>query len=193
MLADFPVCDWRRYCIAPCDVKFRQLEGNGWKFRHLASSSVKFSNSVFTADFSSTGIPIHTVLSPVLIACSLVYRPLVQKGNWYALATNVLLRHFKRQIYRAGNSLNCSSLISHKSNERLWAIRSDRSRQMRELLRSLISKELPWANHSGLSYQKSYRERFAQVAHDKWANERFTQKTLATILFYSMLYKRFFI
>ena len=48
-------------------------------------------------------------------------------------------------------------LISLKSIEQLWAICSDRSRQMSDL------------------------ERFAQVAHDKWANERFAQKILYKI------------
>ena len=47
------------------------------------------------------------------------------------------------------------SLISLKSNERLWAIRSDRSRQM------------------------SDRERIAQVSQRKWVNEQFAQKKLA--------------
>ena len=28
-LADFTVCDWWRFCKALCDVKFRQIEGNG--------------------------------------------------------------------------------------------------------------------------------------------------------------------
>ena len=27
-LADFAVCDWRRFCKALCDVKFSQIEGN---------------------------------------------------------------------------------------------------------------------------------------------------------------------
>ena len=32
---DFAIFDWWRYCKAICDVKFRQIEGNGWKFRHI--------------------------------------------------------------------------------------------------------------------------------------------------------------
>ena len=43
-------------------------------------------------------------------------------------------------------------------------------------LRSLMSKERPWANRSGRSWQISDCEWFAQVAHDKWANEWFAQK-----------------
>ena len=41
VLADSTVLDWWRYCKALCDAKFRQLEGNGRKFRPIASS-VKF-------------------------------------------------------------------------------------------------------------------------------------------------------
>ena len=32
VLADFAVCDWRPYCKALCDVKSRQIKGNG---RHM--------------------------------------------------------------------------------------------------------------------------------------------------------------
>ena len=39
-----------------------------------------------------------------------------------------------------------------------------------------MSKEQLWANCSGHSWQMSDREGFTQVAHDKWANERFAQK-----------------
>ena len=65
-----------------------------------------------------------------------------------------------------------NSLISLKSNERLWAIRSDRSRQMSdreriaqvaqrkwatvsESLRSLKTNERPWAIRSGRSEEMS--------------------------------------
>ena len=37
--ADLAVCDWWRYCIALCDVKFSQIEGNGRKFRHIELSN----------------------------------------------------------------------------------------------------------------------------------------------------------
>ena len=100
---------------------------------------------------------------------------------------------------RAGNLLICSLLIrsfahcsfahlfiSLKSNEQLWAIRSDRSRQMRdceriaqvaqdkwatvsELLRSLKTNERQWVICSGRSRQMSDSEWIAQVAHHKWA------------------------
>ena len=39
-----------------------------------------------------------------------------------------------------------------------------------ESLRSLMSKERPWANRSGRSWQMSDHERFAQVPHSKWVN-----------------------
>ena len=70
-------------------------------------------------------------------------------------------------------------LISLKSNEWLWAIRSDRSWEMcdcERMFRLLKTNEQPWANRSGRSWQMSDRERFAQVAHDKWANERFAKQ-----------------
>ena len=66
---------------------------------------------------------------------------------------------------------------------------------MSDLLRLLKAKERLWANCSGRSWQMSDRERFAQVAHDKWVNERFTQKfwlKKSKILFFSMFYIRFF-
>ena len=31
VLADFAVFYWRRYCKAPCDGKFHEIEGNGKK------------------------------------------------------------------------------------------------------------------------------------------------------------------
>ena len=67
-------------------------------------------------------------------------------------------------------------LISLKSNELLCAIQSERSRKwatVSKSLRSLISKEQPWANRSGRSWQISNHERFTQVAHQKRANEWF--------------------
>ena len=96
------------------------------------------------------------------------------------------------------------SLISIRSNERLWAIRSDGSGQMSNyegIFRLLImSKERPWGNCSGRSWQKSDCERFAQVDYDKWVNhfflanrsfalsltkkEQFDQKKLTKIVFF---------
>ena len=66
---------------------------------------------------------------------------------------------------------------------------------MSDLLRLLKAKERLWANCSGRSWQMSDRERFAQVAHDKWANERFTQIFLTKIIFlvrfiYVFLFKK---
>ena len=74
-------------------------------------------------------------------------------------------------------------------------------------LRSLKTIEQLWANRSGRSYQKSDRERIAQVAHDKCAtvsdslrwlmiNEQISdliKKNLAKILFFSRFYICFLI
>ena len=45
MLADFAVCDCRRYCKALCDVKFRLIQGNGRTFRQIELIISQFSNS----------------------------------------------------------------------------------------------------------------------------------------------------
>ena len=73
-------------------------------------------------------------------------------------------------------------LISLKSNERLWAIRSDRSRQMSDYERIAQVAQEKWVTMSDLlsrSREMSNPEQIAQVAHDKWANELFAQKMLA--------------
>ena len=49
-------------------------------------------------------------------------------------------------------------------------------------LRSLRTNEQLWANCSGHSCQKSDRERIAQVAHDKSANEGFAPKNLTKMI-----------
>ena len=93
------------------------------------------------------------------------------------VATNLRLNVHSQYLYqqlvfadpsvllcRSGAGLGIRSLLIcsfRKSNERLWAIRSDRSRQVSE-------SERLWGNRSGCSYQKSDYERIAQVAHDKW-------------------------
>ena len=51
VLADFPVLDRWRYCKALCEVKFRQIEGNGLKVRQIEGNGLKvrqieLSNSV---------------------------------------------------------------------------------------------------------------------------------------------------
>ena len=46
---------------------------------------------------------------------------------------------------------------------------------MSESLRTLKANERLWVNRSGCSWQMSDLKRFAQVAHDKWANEPFAQ------------------
>ena len=75
---------------------------------------------------------------------------------------------------RAGNSLIRSSLIRSFAHftQIKWATVS-------ELLRSLRENERPWANRSGRPRQISDGEQFAQVTQRKWANERFAQKMLA--------------
>ena len=57
----------------------------------------------------------------------------------------------------------------------MWAIRSGRSPKMSDVsesLRWLTKNEPPWAICSGSSEEISNREWIAQVAHQKWANER---------------------
>ena len=79
-------------------------------------------------------------------------------------------------MVRAGNSLIRSLLIrsslihSFSSNqlsdfERIVQVTQDKWVTVSESLRSFMTNERP--------------EQFAQVAHDKWANERFAQQTLA--------------
>ena len=53
---------------------------------------------------------------------------------------------------------------------------------MGESLRSLMSKEAPWANCSGCSWLMRDREWFAQVVHDKWANRSFFWANLSFAL-----------
>ena len=67
---------------------------------------------------------------------------------------------------------------------------------MSESLRSLRGNEWPWANRSVRSRQMRDREQFAQVAHDKWANEQLLKKCWlkkSKILFFSMFYICFLI
>ena len=62
--------------------------------------------------------------------------------------------------------------------EQLWAICSGCKRAMGTICsRSLMTKEQPWVNCSHHSLQKSNREGFAQVAHDK--------RAMAAIRFFS--------
>ena len=92
--------------------------------------------------------------------------------------------------FRAGNSLICSSVIrSDRSNqmsdsEQFAQIAQDKWATVSKSLRSLISKEQPWASCLGHSWQISDCERFAQVAHDKWGNERITRLFWAYDLFF---------
>ena len=70
--------------------------------------------------------------------------------------------------------------------EQLWAICSGCKRAMGTICsRSLMTKEQPWVNCSHHSLQKSNREGFAQVAHDKRAMAaiRFFQEQIALLCF----------
>ena len=82
-------------------------------------------------------------------------------------------------------------LILLKSNELSDCERFSQIATMSESLRSLKKNVRPLANPSGYSWQMSDREQLAQVAHDKWVNERFARKNFAKkskILFFSMFY-----
>ena len=84
-------------------------------------------------------------------------------------------------------------LISLKSNERLWKIRSERSRQMsnREQIAQVTQRKWAIVSDSLRSLWGNERcEWIAHFAHEKWANERFAQKILARkIFFYYVLPK----
>ena len=93
--------------------------------------------------------------------------------------THSLIHSFTHSLIHSFHSF-CSFCLNQMSNcERFAQIGQDKLATVSKSLMSLISKERPWANHSGPSWQMGDRERFAQVAHDKWANERFAQKILA--------------
>ena len=105
------------------------------------------------------------------VVCSKVQR-LRRRKIFIILGTESISQE---QGWEFAHSLIAHSLISLKSNKRLWAIPSDRSRQMSavsESLRWLKTNERPWAICSGRSQKMSDRERIAQVAHQTWANER---------------------
>ena len=60
--------------------------------------------------------------------------------------------------------------LNQMSNcKRFAQIPQDKWATVSKSFRLLISKERPWANRSGCSWQMSNREWFAQVTHDKWA------------------------
>ena len=65
-------------------------------------------------------------------------------------------------------SLISSFLVSNVSDR---SFRSNQMSVVSELLRSLTKNEKPWAIRSGRSEEMRDRERIAQVAHQKWANE----------------------
>ena len=81
----------------------------------------------------------------------------------------------KNAVPNPGEFAHRSFPNSLKSNEQLWAfaqITQDKWATVSESLRSLMTKEGPWANPSGPSWQMSDNERFVHVAHDKRVNER---------------------
>ena len=111
--------------------------------------------------------------------------------------THWLIAHLLIRSDRSNQMSNC---------ERFAQIPQDKWATVIKSLRSLMSKEQPWANRSGRSWQMSDRERFTQVAHDKWANEqiarffwanrsafsltkneRFAKKKLTKIVFFGTL------
>ena len=69
-------------------------------------------------------------------------------------------------------------------------IAQDKWGTVSKLFRLLRTKERLWANCSGCSWQTSDREWFAQVAHDKRANERITVFFLANCSFALSLTKK---
>ena len=80
----------------------------------------------------------------------------------------------------------CSSLIrSEHSNqmsdcEQFSQITQDKWATVSKLHRSLMSKEQPWANRSGCSWQMSDRD------HDKWGKWAIRSKNLTKIIFFGM-------
>ena len=96
---------------------------------------------------------------------------LIQCNTWIILIMPHIFQGWEFAHSLIAHSLICSSLIHSFAHfvQIKWATMSD----------SLKTNEWPWANCSGCSRQMSDRERFAQVAQRKWANERFAQKILA--------------
>ena len=84
---------------------------------------------------------------------------------------------FELLYTRAGNSLICSSLVHSFAHfaQIKWATVSDS-------LISLKTNERLWVNRLGRSRQMSNSKRFAQVPHDKWANEQLAKKIKNLIL-----------
>ena len=106
----------------------------------------------------------------------------------------LLYKYF--QGWEFAPSLICSFRSNQMSDcERFAKIAQDKWATVSEWLRSHRGNERLWANRSGRSRNERPWE-FAQVAHDKWANEQITQKNFATkikILFISMFYKYVFL
>ena len=65
---------------------------------------------------------------------------------------------------RAGNSLIAHSLISLKSNERLWEIRSDRSKQMRKW--AIVSESL-----RSLNTRATMRDSLRSLRGNEWMSD----------------------
>ena len=98
------------------------------------------------------------------------------KGWWQRLETENLEAGFW-VLNRPGNLLICSFRSNQMSDCVQFAkIAQDKLATVSKSLRLIKTNERTWANRSGRSWQMSNHEWFAQVAHDKWANEQFTQK-----------------
>ena len=112
--------------------------------------------------------------------------------NWiYNFFTTTVLYSKKA---RAGNSLIAHFLISLKSNDRLWAIGSDRSRQLSDCERIAQVAQDKWGTVSEWLRSLMTNEGFAQVAHDKWANCSFLLRKSLTcsFLWANRLFAHFF-
>ena len=94
------------------------------------------------------------------------------KGRWKKMicceGSTVDLHSFL-QGWEFAHALIAHLLISLKSNEGLWAICSDRSRQTSD------HEQIAQVAERKLASLKT-NERFAQVAQRKWANEQIAQK-----------------
>ena len=77
--------------------------------------------------------------------------------------------------------------------ERFAQMAQDKWATVSESLRSLRGNERPWANRSGRSRQMSDHEQFTQVAQVKWAiRSKNVWLKKSIILFFSMFYIHFF-
>ena len=132
------------------------------------------SDKVSLADLSAGLIHQHSVHCTVL---SVLYSSLICTVGHIASGQKVwtlaVKYHFSSVVDPEGSASFC--LIYSRVGNSL--IRSDRSNKatVSHSLRSLRTNKRLWANRSGRSCQKSNRERIAQVARQKWANEQISR------------------